>query len=62
MIILLILLVDGAIHKAAGRGLLQECIALDGCEVGDAKITSGHKLPSKFVVKIKKKNEEIFIF
>lgn len=42
--------IDGAIHAAAGRGLLQECLTLDGCEVGDAKITSGHKLPAKFVV------------
>lgn len=42
--------VDGAIHRAAGRGLLEECMKLDGCEVGDAKITGGHKLPAKFVI------------
>jgi O-acetyl-ADP-ribose deacetylase (regulator of RNase III) len=42
--------VDGAIHKAAGPGLVQECALLGGCEVGDAKITGAHKLPCKFVV------------
>jgi len=42
--------IDGAIHKAAGKGLLQECMGLDGCDVGDAKITSGHLLPASFVI------------
>ena len=42
--------VDGAIHKAAGPGLLEACKLLNGCNVGEAKITPAFKLPSKFVI------------
>jgi O-acetyl-ADP-ribose deacetylase (regulator of RNase III) len=42
--------VDGAIHDAAGPGLLEECRRLDGCATGDAKITGGHRLSARFVV------------
>jgi O-acetyl-ADP-ribose deacetylase (regulator of RNase III) len=42
--------VDGAIHRAAGPGLLAQCRLLGGCATGEAKITGGHRLPARHVI------------
>ncbi|NQT76146.1 MAG: O-acetyl-ADP-ribose deacetylase [Bacteroidetes bacterium] len=42
--------VDGAIHRAAGRELLEECKSLNGCNTGEAEITAGYKLPAGHII------------
>ena len=53
--------IDGAIHEAAGSGLVDECQKLNACEIGECKVTLGYKLPAKYVFHIFRLREKMSI-